>query len=97
MKSHRIHVGGMTWRVRLVKKHPLLLNKKKGYDDGYCDPNTCQILIKSTNPVCLQKSTYLHELIHVVEFANCFRIPEKNVVMLESGLFQILHDNRLRF
>ena len=92
MKSFKIKAYGQTWKVRVLKKHHLLNNKY-----AYFNVGTNSILISAGVKEDTQRSALLHELIHLVEYCTDIKMSERDVMCLESGLFQIIHDNKLRF
>lgn len=92
MKSQTVTCYGQAYKVRVVKRHKHL---KKNV--GHCDLDNNIIYILSTLPEDQQLSTLLHEIIHIVERCAGFNFTEEEVLRLESGLFQIIHDNKLRF
>lgn len=75
-----------------MKKHPKLVGH-----DGWCDHENNIIYIQSDLTEDGKKTTLLHEIIHIVERNNSIKLTERDVMCLESGLFQIIHDNKLRF
>lgn len=92
MKSFKIKAYGQTWKVKVLKKHPLLNNKFGEFNVG-----TNTIFIDATSSEQQQQTTLLHEIIHLIEFCTEMSLKERDVMCLESGLFQIIHDNKLRF
>ena len=98
MKSFKLKAYGQTWKVRVLKKHKLLkdpITKEESF--GHTDTPNNQILIDSTATEDQQRSTLIHEFIELISFQNDLDLPEQTIKILEGGLYQILHDNNLRF
>lgn len=92
MKSFKIKAYGQTWKVRVLKKHPLLKNNFGEFNVG-----TNSIFIDATATEEQQRTTLMHEMIHLIAFCTQLSLKERDVMCLESGLYQIIHDNKLRF
>ena len=60
------------------------INHKKGY-----------IVLQKNQHHCRKESSLLHELIHMVSSENDLNLKETQVNLLETGLYQILKDNKL--
>lgn len=92
MKSFKIKAYGQTWKIKVLKKHVLLNNNFGNFNAG---TNTIFISADATEEQ--QGTTLIHELIHLVEFCTQLSLKERDVMCLESGLYQIIHDNKLKF
>lgn len=82
---------GIIWKVKFVSEH----KKIKG-NFGYCSSEDQTIYILKTATKRQQESTFLHELIHLVEAATELNLSEHTVLNLEAGLFHILKDNPIQ-
>lgn len=92
MKSRKMKAYGLPWTIRALKKHPDFKDSV-----GVCDVLNCEILIANKYSEGQQSSALLHELIELVNEVNGLDIPENTVKALESGLYHIIHDNKLKF
>ena len=88
MKSFKFKAFAQEWRVRIVKNHPKIVG-----NFGHCDMDNNTIWIASNASEVQQKSTLLHEIIHLVEQSVGLNFSEHSVLALEAGLFHILRDN----
>lgn len=91
MKNFTFNAYGLKWKVRVVSKH----EKIKG-NFGFFDFPTETIFILKNASERQQRSTLLHELIHLVSEVNELNLGEHTVLSLESGLFHILKDNNIK-
>lgn len=62
---------------------------------GMTDPETKTITIKAGLSPRLTLTTFIHELLHVVEFEHPLKISHKMVYELEKALVELLIDNFL--
>ncbi len=92
MKSFTIKAYGQKWKVKVLKKHP----KLKGMF-GRFDGDSNIIYIDAASSEYQQKAALLHEIIHLIEFCNGMDYKEEAISILESGLYMVIHDNKLRF
>ena len=53
--------------------------------------------INNGYPEGSQNSSLLHEIIEAINWANELGLEHKQICTLETGLYQVLHDNRLHF
>ena len=88
MKPFKFKAYGQEWKVKIVKNHP----KIQG-NFGHCDMDNNTIYLHANATDIQQKSTLLHEIIHVVEQSNGLNFSEHSVLSLEAGLFHIMRDN----
>ena len=91
MKNFTFKAYGLKWKVRVVNRH----EKIKG-NFGFFDYPTETVFILKDASDRQQRSTLLHELIHLVGEVNGLNLSENSVLILEAGLFQILTDNKIR-
>lgn len=94
MKSFKFTAFGQEWQVKVLKKHPEL----EGHF-GNTNLNKNIVYISSELKNDQQLSTLLHEIIHIVEFSLSVKMikNEKDTRKFEAGLFQIIHDNKIKF
>lgn len=103
LKSKKINIMGQKWRLVVCKNPPPFkdnLDKRKittDTDHGYCDRKGKLIWVNNTDDLEDQHSTFLHELIHAINTANDIKLSEHRVLIFESGLFQVLRANKIRF
>lgn len=96
MKSFTLTAFEQKWQVR-VEEHSRL---DKG--GGCFDPNTRSIYISPTQKPEAQKSTLLHEIIHLIEYywgfelGNHRQLPDLELVgLIEEGIVTIFRENEL--
>jgi len=90
MKSFSFKAYGLKWRVKIVSKHEKIVG-----NFGYCSIEDQTIYIAKNATEDQQKSTLLHELIHLVEQTNQLNMSEHTVLVLEAGLYSIIVGNRI--
>lgn len=61
--------------------------------EGLCIPDEKAIFIRQGQTLDERIDTYLHELIHAIEFEYNFRLKHKHVYKLSEALVQIFCDN----
>jgi len=59
---------------------------------GLCINDEKRILIKYTNPR-YQMSTFIHEVLHAIEYELELKVSHKAIYGFEEGLLQVLLDN----
>lgn len=102
MKSFKMKAYGLIWNVKALKNHPDLKTEMEGGDEeeskfGVCNTARGEILISTRFKEDQQQSSLLHELIELVSTSTGLNLSENIVKTLESGLYHIIHDNRLKF
>ena len=90
MKTRKFKIAGQDWALRVLKRHTRL---KDCF--GYCDYDKNVIYINGNATSDQQKSTLLHEVIHVLEYIYDIKLGEHRVKCLEAGLFGVF-DIKLR-
>jgi hypothetical protein len=80
-----IYFGPERYKVKFVKMD----------DYGETDPVMKEIRIKKDISPRETMSTFIHELLHVVEFEADIPIKHKTIHRLEKALFELLVDNFL--
>lgn len=82
-----IKIGKAVYKVKLVKH---IHETKRRIQKGECDPNTHTIrLLKSLDRVELFE-TFVHELLHAIEFEHKIKIKHKTVYELEKPLAALI-------
>lgn len=81
-----IHFGHEVYKIKFVKKF-------KHFGETDSEKKTI-VLRDGLGPVQLL-STFIHELLHVIEFEKPLKIKHKHVYKLEQSLVEILLDNFL--
>lgn len=92
MTSRSIVILGQTWKVKVRKKHPDLEGCM-----GRTDFSKNTIYISREIPELTQRSTLLHEILHILSYCLGVRLQENEIMRFEAGLFSTIHDNKLRF
>jgi hypothetical protein len=102
MTSRALTVLGQKWRVRVIQKFRTKASGTLGKDYfaiTIFDKN--QIVIWAKLSEDAQRSALLHEILEILKYQLRILQPnsphDKEIMRLEGGLFQVLHDNKLRF
>lgn len=90
MKPFTFKAFGQTWKVKISKSHAEIKN-----NFGYLDEDNNIIYITPDATDEQQRSTLLHEIIHLVGMANGLNLSEHTVLCLESGLFGAYNGNKM--
>lgn len=88
-----IVVGDSIYRVRFVRA---IGDAPKGSEKetlGLCCPGEKEILVKQGLGALERFSTFVHELLHAVEFEYEIEIPHKLIYQLELPLTKLILDN----
>ena len=91
MKSFKFKAYGLIWKVKVTNSHPKIKDNFGHFDMA---EQTIYISKNATEPQ--QRSTLLHEIIHLVGETHELNLSEQTVLVLEAGLFHILKDNNLK-
>jgi len=84
----RIKIGGLVFKVEL---HDNLTTGQGSY--GQMRPVDMKIVIDSTIAKPMQESTFLHEIIEVLNTNLELGMEHKVISAMESGLYQVIKDN----
>lgn len=57
--------------------------------------NGCWIVIDPSIPPTMQDSTLVHEIVEQLDFLLELKLEHHQITALCSGLYQVLHDNKL--
>jgi hypothetical protein len=86
-----IHIGEETYTVKFVTRFP------KGVKDrncvGLCDPSTRTIYLKKGMSKSQLFRTFIHEILHGLEFEYDIPVPHKVVYQLEKAIGDLLMTN----
>lgn len=84
-----------------IGAHEVMVKKRK-MDElyGEFDKDSLTITIDNTKPITIQEETFIHEIIHAINWLAGIEIKdeekeEKNVQALGHLLYQVLKDNNL--
>lgn len=66
-------------------------------DAGNCDTDNLIIRINPALPRQQQESTLLHEIVEALNIFYELNLKHDIIVRLENGLYQVFHDNELKF
>lgn len=83
-----IQVGGEVYEVRFVTR----IGRSRRVL-GTCDPATHIIRIRTGQSPPETLKTFLHEVLHAIEFSYSIPIPHNLIYKLEHCLYQLLVDN----
>ena len=71
-------------------------NEKDGTDNlGTSRPYRNKIWIDSSQPQSQKESTFLHEIIEIINSLYRLELKESGICTLETALYQVLKDNKL--
>lgn len=84
----KIKIGGLIFKVEL---HENLTTGLGSY--GQMRPADMKIVIDSTIAKPMQESTFLHEIIEVINTNLELGMEHKIISALEAGLYQVIKDN----
>lgn len=83
--------------VIIKKFNSNIITEDKEVADGRCDSNNLYIAINNSLPVPNRDSTFLHEIIHFINDRLNIGLSEHQINLLETGLYQVLNTNKLKF
>ena len=89
-----IRVGGIDYKIEHVKESLDGINSEAVYA-GRVMFKEHKILLLDSYPSEKQFKTLLHEIIHIIDEDLKIGIDEENICRLETGLYQVLKDNKL--
>lgn len=89
----QIKIGSHYYKVLLKN----ISDKESSNYSGYCKPTDNIIVVNDTLPKSQQDSTLLHEIIEAINFAYELKLEHSQIMTLETSLYQVLHDNKLKF
>ena len=81
-------VGGNPWRLKFVR----LIDGDEN-TVGLCCPDTKEILLKQKQDYMQTFKTFIHEVVHAVEFEGEFELDHEHVEKMEEGLATFLVNN----
>ena len=80
-------IGDEVWSVKFVRKLDGCY--------GECDPSNNEIRIRMKQSHDETLKTFIHEVVHALEFSFEFDLEHRHVYALEEAVFQLLRDNFL--
>lgn len=85
-----VRILGRTYEVEHIN-----IEKEKDNDGhrGYVNYPNQRIIIDNSGHRERQESTLLHEIIHVIATIQSVDLKEKDVELIEAGLYQVIKDN----
>ncbi len=83
--------------VIIKKINSAIITETKEVAEGRCDLNNLYIAINNSAPIPNKDSTFLHEIIHFLNDRLTIELSEHQISLLETGLYQVIHTNKLRF
>ena len=86
-----LQVDGEIWKI---EKIPVIDNSLETHYWGKTLPNELKIVIDINHRT---DTTFLHEIIHVVELSRSLNLTEEQVNSLAHGLYGVIIDNKLDF
>lgn len=89
-----ILVGDSIWTVKTVRKVPTTQGSKRE-NIGLCDPSTNEVLLKTGLDARERLETFLHEVLHCIEFEYEMELGHKIIYALQGPIAQFLIDNFL--
>lgn len=87
-----VKVGGHIYKVEITKTS----EESKGHNNwGRTNHAKLKIYIDRELATSKQEETYLHELVHAIDFHMGTKLKEEQVERFSNGLYQVLKDNNL--
>ncbi len=80
-------------RIKIIGKYYKVIPTDQG-DYGICNPETCEIHLRSNQDPQQKKDTLLHEVIHGIDDAMQLNMTEEQVFGMAGGIYAVLHDNK---
>lgn len=84
----KVKIGGLEFSVK-ERKNELRDNKRSGSSCG----NTQEIVIDSDISQQFKETTFIHELIHQIDFVYNIGLEHQQVFLLEAGIYALIKDN----
>lgn len=84
----KIKIGGMIYTVE-EKADEVRDNRRSGCSNG----NAQTIIIDKDITKQFKESTFIHEVLHQIDFIYNIELDHKQVFLLETGIFAFLKDN----
>ena len=87
----KLKIGGQIYRV--IERDR---NEKDGTDNlATSKPYRNKIWIDNSQPQSQKESTFLHEIIEIINSLYKLEFKESDICTLETALYQVLKDNKL--
>lgn len=88
---NQLNIGGQKYDVIITDRF-----KKDGQSSiGSCQPIHNKVWIEKDIPKTQQESTFLHEIIEVINSNNDLGMTHQQISTLETQLYQVLKENQL--
>ena len=88
MRPAKVKVMGRTFPIKYINGPPL-----DAGDNGRAEIDTMAIYVREGLEMQLERSTVLHETLHVISDLIGLRLTEKQIEGLETGIYQVNSDN----
>lgn len=92
MLPKKLKIAGYNYKVRHCKNDARDENRT-----GWHNSNNNEIGIDPDLKEEIQQSTLLHEIIEAINYHNELKLEHPQISILETNIFQVLHDNKLIF
>ena len=89
-KTFKFKVNGHQYRVKFIKQNS---DTELENDYGFCDFAKRLILIREDIPDSLKLSTFIHELMHILEDLYSVKISHKDLNLVSDMIAAVLAEN----
>lgn len=91
------NIGGLN--VKITKKNDIAFSTKLEAISklGMCDYDNKEIIIAIKRPQQMIELNLFHEIIEFINMHYNIELSHKQICLIESGLYQVLHDNKIVF
>jgi len=83
-----IKIGGMDYTVE--EKENEVRDKGRS---GYSNANNQSIVVDKDMPQQLKETTFIHEVLHQIDYVYNIELSHKQVYMLEAGIYAFIKNN----
>jgi hypothetical protein len=87
----KIKIGGNWFKVIFKDTHR---HEQKAHC-GYENSDHCEITIDNALNIQTQETTFIHEILEVINYNNELELKHSQIMTLENNLYQVLKDNNL--
>jgi hypothetical protein len=84
-----LKIGGYTYNIILRD----IDRTEQSKNFGYVNSNHCEIVLDTGCDIQSRESTFLHEIVEVINTINELGLTHQQIMILEHNLYQILKDN----
>ena len=92
-----VQIGAYTWKVKIIKKFPVLKKEPGREQTGMCDSASLTLYIKKGLREVDVRITFIHECMHAIEYSYDMYVGEKKIRKLDNYLICLIQDNNLDF